>query len=111
LRTRIGELRRPGTFWNGPLFRLRGDTLAVGVLAVTNAHDFDRVVALLKINEAPCSNPEPEKRRIKPFELFDAAGLGLEKTIQGLEKPDGGVAVDRANIGAGLKGPQNAFSY
>jgi hypothetical protein len=44
------------------------------------------------------------------MQLLEVAGVRFQKTSQGIEQPQRGLAVNRANIGASLIGKDNALS-
>ena len=45
------------------------------------------------------------------MQLPDVAGFRFQKTSQGIEQPQRGLAINRANVGASLVGKDNALSH
>jgi hypothetical protein len=85
--------------------------LAVGFAAVAHANDFNGVVALIAVDESPGADPVAQQRRVEAFELFYVADAGFQKSVEGFEKPEGCVAVDGADIGTGLGGPDDLLGH
>lgn len=69
---------------NSMMHRVPGIPLTVSFGAMANTGDLDGIVAITMKNEAVGSDAEAEQGRVVSFELLDVAGLGLEKTGEGL---------------------------
>jgi hypothetical protein len=65
----------------------QGKNLAVGFAAVADTHHFNRVIARPAVKEPLVAHAKPEQRWVKALQLLDVASIGLQKTVQGFEKP------------------------
>ena len=86
-------------------FRLTILEMPIGIFAISDSDHFDGVVAVFALDKSPIADTEAKEARIEAFELFDVAGLCLEKTVKRLQQAQRGVAVDGTEIGAPLGRP------
>jgi hypothetical protein len=91
--------------------KLRYGASPVSIAAIADSDDFDGVVALLAVYKAPRADTKTEQGRIEAFKLFDIASIGLQKAAEGIQKLQGRIAVYRAEVGAGLGGPDDSLSH
>jgi len=60
---------------------------------------------------APSADAKAEKGWLESLKLFDVASLGFQKAVKSLQKTEGSIAVDGAQIGASFNGPEDPLSH